>query len=128
MPVTQASATALEQNHLLAVIGYIAKILTCLSVISDGSAGDFNDNVITVLAETLVAAAVSTVLGKSVTLIAQMQQCPVVAVTLKDNASALTAVTAVGTAVRDVFVMTQMGRSATALARPAKDLYVIYKI
>ncbi len=128
MPVSQTSAAALKQNHLLTVIGYIAKILTSLGIVGYRSARHLNDNIVSVLAETLVAAAVSAVLGKSVTLIAQVQQCPVVTVTLQDNASALSAVTAVGTAVRDVFIMTQMGRSATALARPAKDFYVVYKI
>ena len=128
MPVSQTSAATLEQNHLLTVIGYIAKILAGLGIVGYRSARHLNDNVIAVLAETLVAAAVSAVLGKCMTLVTQMQQCPVVAVTLQDNASALSAVTAVGTAVRDVFVMTQMGRSATALARPAKDFYVVYKI
>jgi hypothetical protein len=45
---------------------------------------------------------------KDMTLIAQMQQRPVVMVTTKNDAATLTTVTAIRTAIRVIFHMTEM--------------------
>jgi hypothetical protein len=128
MPVAQTSATTLEQNHLLTVISNVTQIFACFGIVCHRSAWNLYDNIIAVLAKALVAAAVAAVAGKSMAFITQVKQRPVVAVTLKDNATTLAAVTTIRAAIGDILVMTQMRRTPAPFAGTTKYLYVIYKI
>ena len=92
------------------------QIFTGLCIIRNRSARHFDNDIISVLAETFVTAAVTSVLCKSMTFIPQMQQCPVIAVSLQDNATALTAIAAIGATIRNILVMTQVRRASAALA------------
>ena len=80
LEIAKSAASSLEQQHLLSVIGDVAHILSRLGVIHHRSARNVNINILSVLAVTLVPAAVSTVFGKHVTLIFKMQQSPVIVV------------------------------------------------
>ena len=77
---------------------------------------------------TLVASAVAAMLRKDMTLVFQVEQRPVVVVATQDDATTLTAVATVGTAVRIVFHMLQVHAALTALTRAAHDFYVVYEI
>ena len=68
---------------------------------------------------TLILAAVAAMLRKDMTLVLQVQQCPVVMVAAQDDAAALAAVTAVGTTIGVVLHMAEVHRPSTTLARAA---------
>ena len=64
---------------------------------------------------TLVLAAIAAMFCKDMTLIAQMQQSPVIMVTTQDDAATLTTVTTIGTTVGVILHMAQMHRPTSAL-------------
>ena len=75
-----------------------------------------------------VLASVTAVLSLDVALVSQVEQRPVVMVSTQDNASTLTAVATVRSAVRVILDVTQMHASASALARAAINLDVVNEI
>ena len=72
--------------------------------------------------------AVLAVLGELVTLVFEVDERPVLLVALQDDAPALAAVTAVGTAESHEFLAAKMRRAAAAVPRAGEYLYVIYEI
>ena len=62
------------------------------------------------------------------TVVAQVEQGPVVAIATQDHAPAIPAVSAVRTSFRHVFGAMHVGRSSTALTRATIDLDVVYEI
>ena len=81
MPVTLTAAAAFEQDHFLSVFCYVTKILPCLGIINYRSAGHFYYFIRTVFSETTSFAPRFTMTGHCVTVILQVQQCPVITVT-----------------------------------------------
>ena len=77
---------------------------------------------------TLVATTITSVFGKDMALVLQVEQGPVVMVAAQDNAAALTTISTVGTTVGVVLDMTQVHTALTALTRAAHDLYVVYEV
>ena len=66
--------------------------------------------------------------GEYMPLIAQMQERPHVAVALKDDMTAATAVAAVGSTLRHIFGSVIMPAAGTTFTRATKYLDVIYEI
>jgi hypothetical protein len=66
--------------------------------------------------------------GKGMTVVAQVEQGPIVAVATEDDMSATTTITTVGTTIRVVLDAAHVGATTATLARAAVYLYVIYKI
>ena len=60
--------------------------------------------------------------------VAQVEQCPVVAVATQDDVSASSAVAAVGASIRHVFGASHVCGTSSALTRAAIYLYVVYKV
>ncbi|CUQ57299.1 Uncharacterised protein [Segatella copri] len=77
---------------------------------------------------TLITATISTMLGKEVALILEVQQRPVVMVAAEIDASSTSAVATVRTAVRLVLYVAQVHGALATLTRAALYLYVVYEI
>ena len=75
-----------------------------------------------------VLPAIATMLGKDMALILKVQECPEVMVATQDNASTLTSVATIGTAIRVVLHMAQVHRPSPTLARAAHNLYVVNEV
>ena len=116
LEVAQSAASAFQQHYLLSVVGYVAYELTILGVIYHCSWRHVDVNVLAVGAVTFVSSAVAAMFSENMSLIAQVEQSPVVVVATQYDATALAAVATVGTAVRVVFHMAQVHGAATALA------------
>jgi hypothetical protein len=68
------------------------------------------------------------ILSELVTLILQVDECPVLAITLQDDATALTAITAIRSAKSDELLTTEVARTCTTVTRTGKYLHIIYEI
>ena len=128
MPVAQAAATALEELHLLAVVGHFGDVIACLGVEYHGTAGHVDDDVFTVFAEGTAARTTLAVAGEDMAAVFEGQERPHVAVAAEDDMTAATAVAAVGTALGHVFGAVEMARAGAALARAAQYLDVVYEV
>ena len=99
-----------------------------LVVFDHGAEGNFHDDILTVLAETLVASTGLSIFGHQVFGVFQMQQRPQLGITAQDDVTAASAVTAVRTALGDVLRPVKVHRSRAAVSRCAVYLYVVYEI
>ena len=77
---------------------------------------------------TLITATISTMLGKEVALILEVQQRPVVMVAAEIDASSTSAVATVRSAVGHVLGTAHVCGTSAALTRAALYLYVVYEI
>ena len=68
------------------------------------------------------------ILGKLVTLILEVNQSPILAVTLQNNAAALTAIAAIRAAKSDELLTTEVARASTSMARTGKYLHIVHKV
>ena len=83
---------------------------------------------IDILAERLVLATGLTVSSKDVTLIAQVEQGPVVAVAVQDDRATLAAIAAIGTAFGNILGTMQVRTTSTAFSGAAIDGYIVDKV
>ena len=128
LEVAQSATTALEQQYFLPIIGYIAYILARLGIIYHGATRHVDIDVLAIGAMALVASAITTMLGKEVALILEVQQSPVVVVAAQIDASSTSAIAAVRTTIRLVLYVAQVHGAFTTLTRAAVDLYIVYEI
>ena len=135
MPVAQTAPAAPEQHEPLAVGRHLAHrfggrgpVLALEDALGDRAQRNRNHDVAGVLARRTRPGAVLAVLGELVALVFEVDECPVLLVALQDDAAALAAVTAVGTAERHEFLAAEMRRAAAAVTRAGEYLYVIYEI
>ena len=135
MPVAQSSAAAFEQYQPLAVGRHLAhghQLRLALLVLHDTLGhraqrhGD--DDVARIFARRTGTRPALAVLGELVALVFEVDERPVLLVALQDDAPALAAVTAVGTAESHEFFAAKMRRAAAAVPRAGEYLYVIYEI
>jgi hypothetical protein len=87
-----------------------------------------NDDVGRILARRPGAGTALAVLGELVALVLEVDERPVLPVALQNDAAALAAVAAVGTAERHEFLAAEMGRAGTSVARAGEYLDVVYEI
>ena len=73
LEVAQSAAPALQEQHLLTVVGHVADILARLGIIDHGAAGHVDIHVLAVGAVAFVLAAVAAVLCKDMALVFQVQ-------------------------------------------------------
>jgi hypothetical protein len=116
MPVTQTATATFEQDLFLTVISYITQILSCLCIVCHCAAWNLYDNILTILAETLVAATVPAILSERVSFITQVKQCPIVPVSPEYHTASFAAVAAVWTTVGYILVMPQMSGASPAFS------------
>ena len=95
---------------------HVAYVLARLGVVHHRSARHVDVYVLAVLAVTLVATAVASVLGEDVALELKVEQRPVVVVAAQVDAAAVSAVAAVGSAVGVILHVTEVHRASAALA------------
>ena len=128
MAVAPAPLAAAEQLDFLAVLGDFAQELAAVGIENSGAYGDFDYLVLTVAAVRAVLAAALSVGGENVTLVAQRQQRPHVAVALQYDMAAAAPVAAVRPPFGYILGTVVMTAAGAAFARPAQDLYIIYEI
>lgn len=135
MPVAQTAPAAPEQHEPLAVGRHLAHrfggrspVLVLENALGYRAQRNRDHDVAGVLARGARPGAVLAVLGELVTLVFEVDERPVLLVALQDDAPALAAVTAVGTAESHEFFAAKMRRAAAAVPRAGEYLYVIYEI
>ena len=135
MPVAQASAAALEQHQLLAVLGHLAHrfehggtVLLLHEPLGDRTEGYGDDDIGRILARRTGAGTALPVLGELVALVLEVDERPILPVALQYDAAALAAVAAVGTAERHELLAAEMGRTGASVARTGEYLHVIYEV
>ena len=69
LEITQSAASTFQQYYLLSVIGNIADVFSRFGIIHHGTTRHINVNILSVGTMTLVATAISTVLGKNMALV-----------------------------------------------------------
>ena len=126
--VAESAAASLEEHHFLSVVHDVADELSCLGVVYHSTARHVYIHVLAVGAMAFVSTAVAAVFRLDVALVFQMEQGPVVMVSTQDDASSLTAVAAVGTAVGLILHVAEVHRSLAALTGAAVYLHVVYEI
>ncbi len=135
VPVAQAAATALQQDEFLAVLGDLAhrfEVLLAILVLDQTAChrtqrhGD--DNILGILARRAGTRAALTILGELVTLVLEVNQRPVLAVTHQHNRTSLAAVAAVRTSEGDKLLAAEVRRTSTAVSRTGEYLNVINEI
>ena len=128
MHVAQTSATAFEQGYKLAVLHDIAQKFACLGIVCYCAAWNIHNFTLAVGACTLVYSAILTIACEYMTLVFEMQECPVIPVSAQDNIASFASVATVGTAIGNIFCTVQMRHTTTAPTRAAYYLYIIYEI
>ena len=128
VPVAQSASSSLQQDYFLSVLGDVADVLARLGVVNHRAAGHFDDLVLAVLAEAAVLGAAFAVTGHDVTVVAQVQQGPVVAVPAQDDVPPASAVATVRPSVGHVLGAAHVCGTTAALARAAVYLYVVNKV
>ena len=128
LEVTKTATTTLQKQHLLTVVGDIADVLTRLGVIDHRSTRHIDIDILAIGAMTLVLTAVTTMLGKDMALVFQMEQRPVIMVSTQNDATTLATITAIGATVGVILHVTKVHRAFAALTRAAIDLHIVYEI
>jgi hypothetical protein len=116
MHVTQTATATLEQSDKLAVLHHVAQELAGLGIICHRATWNVHNLALAIGTCTFVYTAILSIAGKYMTLILEVQQCPVVTVSTQDNVTALTAVTAIGTTIGDILCTVQMRHTTAATA------------
>jgi hypothetical protein len=128
MPIAQSASAAFEQHNPFVMRFDLAYELPCLTVIHHGTAGHFDDFVLSVFSERPTLSAFAAIGSHDVFLIFEMQQRPEIPVSMQNHGTALAAVTAIRTTFRQVFRAMEMHATGSALSRAAVYLYVINEI
>ena len=126
MGVTPAAAAALGDDVIFAG-GHIHEDRVGLRIPDDGAAGDLNNEIFATLAAHIAALAVFASLGGILALIAEVQQGGHMVGDPQDDATAVAAITTVGTAGIDIFFPVESHSAVTAATADHRDSYFIYK-
>ena len=128
MDIAKTTAPTLQQGYKLTVLHNIAQELACLGIVCHSTAWNIHYFTLAVGACTLVYSAILTIACEYMTLVFEMQECPVIPVSAQDNIAPFASVATVGTAIRDILGTMQMRHTTTAPTRAAYYLYIIYEI
>ena len=128
LEVAQSAASAFEQHHDLSVFDDIAEIFTGFGIVGHGAGRYLDVAVCAITAVAAAFAAVAAVAGKNVTVIAQVEQRPVVAVAAQVDVASAPTIAAVGAAEGLVFGAVHVHRTAAALTGATVDFDVVYEI
>ena len=126
MGIAPAATAALSQDEILAG-GHIHNDLTGGRIPHNRAARHLDDERLAALTAHFPALAVLTCLGSVLALIPEVQQRGQIIVDPQDDAAAMAAVTAVGTAGGNIFFPVECHRAVTALATNDGNSNFIYK-
>ena len=124
MDITKTATTTLEQHKLLAVLRNLAHNLgICLTRLLIGkyllgyrAEGYGDDDILGIGTRRACTMTILTIFGKLVTLVLKVYECPVLTVTLEDDATALAAITTIGATEGYELLATEMARASTAMS------------
>jgi hypothetical protein len=68
------------------------------------------------------------ILGKLVTLVLKVNQCPILSITLQNDATTLTAIATIGTTEGNEFLSAEVARASTSMTRTGKNLHIIDEV
>ena len=128
MNIAKTSTPAFQQSDKLTILHNIAQKLTSLCIIRNCTAWNIHNLAFTIGTGTFIDTAILPITGEDVTLIFKVQQCPVVAVTTKDNIATLTSITTIGSTVGYIFCTMKVRHTTASTTRTAHNLYIIDKI
>ena len=106
----------------------LADNLARLGIAGNGAQRYTHDDILCVLTRRAGTRTALTIFGEDMSLIFKVNECPILAVALQDDAATLTAITAIGTTEGDEFFTTEVSRSCTTVSRTGKYLDVIHKV
>ena len=98
------------------------------SIIDSGTYGYFDDLVFTVAACRALATTTATTCRDDVSLVAQVQERPVVLIGSDIDVTTTSTIPTIGPSLGDVLLSTEVRRATTALTRAAVNLDVVYKV
>ena len=128
IPVAQSSPSTFQKNLFLSVLRDVANVFSSFCIVDHSTAGYVNIPVLTVSPGTAAFTSGLTVCSEHVALIAQVEQCPILAITTQNDMTAPSAVPTVRPAVGYVLSTTHVHRTSAALSRAAENLDVVYEI
>ena len=135
VPVTQTTTTTLEKGELLAVLGNLTDVLDSGRTIlllnhsaCNGTQRYGDNNVGSILTRRACAVTTLAILSKLVALVFEVNQSPILAVALQNNATALTAIAAIGSAKCNELLTTKVARACASVARTGKNLHIVHKV
>ena len=128
MVVSPAALAAATKDEFLVFFDQFGDDFFGFGIFHNDALGHFQDDVGPVFAPFEGFGAVPSVLGTHHFTVAQMNERPKLRVHPKDDVSAAPAVTAVGTALWDIFCPVQVGASCSSVPAGAEDAYVVYEI
>ena len=108
MPVAEASASATQQGHYLAVVGHLTQILARLGVKHHRAARHVDRHVLAVLARAAVLRARLSVAGEDMAPVAKRQEGPHVGVAPEQYVASAAPVAPVGPTLGNVFRTVEM--------------------
>ena len=130
------SATSLQENELLALLGNLAHNLgvglACLLIgkhlLGNRSERYGDDDILGILARRTRTRATLAILGKLVTLVLEVDKSPILALALQNDAATLATVATIGTSEGDKFLTAEVSRARTTVSGARKNLNVIHKV
>ena len=126
--VAPAAAAALTQDVLLPGLHELGDDFFGLGIFDHYALGHFQHDVGAVLAPFEGLGTVAAVLGPHHFAVAQVDEGPQLGIYAQDDVAAPAAVTAVGTALGDVFGPVEVSASGAAVTAGAEDAYVVYEV
>ena len=126
--IAQTALAAFQPDDFLAIFQNFHLFEARFFVTGDGTKGHINVHVLAGTTGTVVAAAGFPVIGMYELVIAEVKQGPGVFVAPQDDMRAAAAITPVGAGQRIVFGAHKMFDTGAAMAAPAKNPDLIYKI
>ena len=128
IPVAQSSPSTFQKNLFLSVLRDVANVFSSFCIVNHSTAGYVNIPILTVSPGAAALTTCLTICSKHMTLIAQVKQCPIIAITTQNDMTAPSAVATVRSTVRYILGTAHVHRTSAALSRAAENLDVIYKI
>ena len=136
VPVTQTSTTTFQKNELLTMFGDLSynfgASFACLLIgenLLRYRAERYGDNnILCIFTVRASARATFAIFGKLVTLIFEVNECPILLVALQDYRATLTAIATIGTTKGDKLLTAKVSRACSSVSGTGKYLYIVYEI
>jgi hypothetical protein len=112
----------------LSVVSNVAEIFARLGIVNNGSARHIDVLVLAICTRASTGTSVASVTCKNVPVVTKVEQRPEVVVASQIHVSSTPTVSAIRTAIGNIFGSVHVHRPASALTRTAANLDVIYEI
>ena len=128
MLVSESAPSSSEQQYHLSVLHDVADVFSGFGIVGHGSWRHVDVPVFAVGTMATAFSAVSSVSGKDVPVVAEMEEGPVVVVTPQIHVSSASSIATVGTSVGLVFGPVHVHAASSAPSGATTDFYVVNEI